>query len=53
LSVLIRTLEIEKADFKKRTELAKNKAGYNFEGVTLYEPSNEAELFGLFCRFIA
>ena len=46
----VRTLEIEKADFKKRTELGKNKFFYNFEGVTLYEPSNEAELFGLFMQ---
>jgi hypothetical protein len=45
-----RTLDLEKADFKKRTELAVNNNYDIIEDICVYEPRNEAELFGLFMQ---
>lgn len=45
-----RTLELEKADFKKRAELANNNKYDKIDDLYIYEPRNEAELFGLFMQ---
>ncbi len=45
-----RTLKSERSDYDRRTGLIKNKLFSIYQNIPLYEPQNEAELFGLFMQ---
>ncbi len=48
-----RTVSQEKGDFEARTKSLRRKSVATLDGQTLFEPRNEAELFGLFCKISA